>query len=249
MNYSNNKVVFDNDSGKSISNKSSKAFNLTKVFGYCFIGLLITGLVAFGLGYLFNLWLINNYDVARRSLLFILIGTGIALIVMTFVIQGVFLKGRHSLYIPSLIYVILMGAMLSTMTIFIDWQILGYAFLITSGIFAIMTLIALISKNNLSGLAIVGMMMIFGALFVWLFTWLFTIWFPVVNMTLSYILNFVIFAAVMLITIADLYRIGKICEQGEMSNNLSLYCAFTIYTDFIYIFIRIAALLSSTSNR
>ena len=33
--------------------------------------------------------------------------------------------------------------------------------------------------------------------------------------------------------------IKKITERGEMSTNLELYCAFTLYVDFIYILIRV----------
>lgn len=57
--------------------------------------------------------------------------------------------------------------------------------------------------------------------------------------TLYWVISFAIFAAMMFITIFDIWNIKKITERGEMSTNLELYCAFTLYVDFIYILIRI----------
>ena len=54
-----------------------------------------------------------------------------------------------------------------------------------------------------------------------------------------WIVSFALFAAMMFITIFDIWNIKKICEKGEMSTNLELYCAFTLYVDFIYILIRV----------
>jgi FtsH-binding integral membrane protein len=108
-----------------------------------------------------------------------------------------------------------------------------------------MTVIALITKSSMNGLAIIGSMLFIGAGITGLFAWIFTLFLPIYNLTLYYILTFAVFVAVMLITMWDVKRITTICENGEMNNNLSLYCAFTIYTDFIYIFMRIALILAA----
>ena len=57
-------------------------------------------------------------------------------------------------------------------------------------------------------------------------------------------MDFALFAGMLLLIIVDLNQIGKICERGEMSKNLTLFCALTLYTDFVYIFIKIAYYLA-----
>ena len=48
-----------------------------------------------------------------------------------------------------------------------------------------------------------------------------------------------------------MYRIRKIAEGGSGSNNLALYCALNLYSDFIVIFLRVLyfVLIASKGNR
>ena len=107
------------------------------------------------------------------------------------------------------------------------------AFGITSGIFLIMSLIALLTRGNLHPLWMMAMGLFIGAGILSLVNWL------IGSNTIAWIVTFAIFAAMMLITMFDIWNIKRICERGAMSNNLALYCAFTLYVDFIYILIRI----------
>ena len=93
-----------------------------------------------------------------------------------------------------------------------------------------------------------GLSMLFGSMIVFLFSWLMSLWMPALGMMI-YIIDFVIFIAIMLLTLVDIVRITRIAEQGEMSTNLALYCSFIIYVDFIYIFIRIVYYLAIFSQR
>ena len=101
-----------------------------------------------------------------------------------------------------------------------------------------MALIALLSKGRLNGLAIAAMGLFFGAAILSLVLWMMML-FGVFSGTLYWIVSLATFAAVMLITIWDMARIKAIAQQGEMTKNISLYCAFVLYNDFIYIFLRI----------
>ena len=65
---------------------------------------------------------------------------------------------------------------------------------------------------------------------------------------LGWIVTFASFGAIMLITAFDVWRIRRISESGQASKNLALYCAFNIYIDFIYMFMRIAMILSRVSR-
>ena len=227
-------------------------FSLVKVFGYMFAGLLITTIVMLGLGGLFrHLFGIGDAfaeqtpdfsnDNALMALLIVMIVSFVGLIIMSFVVPMVLHRGRHSILVPSIIYSVLMGASLSTLAIFIPWYLLGVTFGITAVIFGLLSLIALLSKGRLNGLAIVGIGLITGAMFISLFLWILSLF---MNVTwLFWVVSLATFAGMMLITIWDVARIKRIAEEGAMSNNLSLYCAYILYNDFIYIFLKVLRIL------
>ena len=218
---------------------SSGLFSFAKVFLYMFIGLAITAAVSFGVGFIIYQSLVNGADpeMIGNVYLGLMIGSGISILVLTFVINFVLLRGKHSILVPAIIYVVLMGVLLSSFALFIDWKILGMAFGITSGIFLIMTLIATLTKGNLHPLLMIGIGLLIGSLVLSLVNWL------IGSSTIMWIVTFAVFAAMMLITMFDIWNIKKITERGELSNNISLYCAFTLYVDFIYIFIRVVYFL------
>lgn len=219
--------------------------NFARVFLYMFILIAITGGVAFGLGYV----IATSYAKAiegggdttaiLNTYLGLIIGSSIALFIMVLVINFVFIRGKHSVVVPSIIYAVLVGVLISSFTIWMDWVIIGTAFAITAGIFAIMALIAYFTKGNMSPLLMMGLGLIIGVV-------------PLILINLflgstmvSWIVSFVIFAAIMFITMFDIWRIKKIAEQGYMNKNLSYYCAFVMYVDFINIFIRILYFLAT----
>ena len=241
-NYGSNEPQFQNVNQVETPTSGSKGLNLGKVFGVMFIWLLFTAGIAFLGGYLFSLWLAKNFDQAYNGIFAVMIVSGISLIILTFVIQLYALRKDKGMLILSSLYVLAMGILCSSMTIFIDWQILGVAFGITCAIFGVLALIGMLAKN-VKPIAMVGMMVLIGALMVSLITWIVSIWLPV-NATFLWILDFAIFGAMLLLIIVDMHNINKICESGQMSRNLTLYCALTLYTDFVYIFIRIAYYLA-----
>ena len=222
------------------------ALSLTRIFMYMFVELLITAGISVGLGLLFRHIFagadINAMNDAAITYIVIMIVSGLSVLVLS-ILLNVFLYKGKSLWVPSILFVVFMGVLLSSFTIFVDWGVLGLAFGITSGAFGLMALIAFLSKGNLSGLAIAGLGLLIGAMLL-----------GVVNVILYFatggawtvlyiVISFILLAAMMLITIFDMWRIKKICEKGEMSTNLELYCAFTLYVDFIYILIRIIYIL------
>ena len=231
---------------KPIANKST-GLSIAKVFGYMFFGLLITAAIAMGLGFYFGNVLLADAatEIETRVqetnaiiLLVALIVSFIGIIVLSFVVPIVAIRNKRSVLVPAIIYSVLMGVMLSTLVIFIDWVILGLTFGITAVIFGLMALIALISKSRLNGLAIAAIGLFVGAGFIALAMWILML--LGFNVTLLYwIVSFAVFAAVMFITMWDMARIKAIVEKGEMNPNVSLYCAFILYNDFINIFLRL----------
>lgn len=216
---------------------SSRLLSFAKVFLYMFFGLAITTAVSFGVGYIFLAAGWNGADpqVLANSYFGVMIGSAIAILVLTFVIQFVFLRGKHSILVPAVIYCVLMGVLLSSFTIILEnnYWLLGMAFGITAGIFLLMSLIAVISRGNLSPLLMVGIGLLIGSGILTLVNIF------IGSSMIVWIVSFAVFAAIMFITIFDIWNIKKICEHGAMSNNLALYCAFTLYVDFIYILIRV----------
>lgn len=212
--------------------KSSGTLSFAKIFFYMFLGLALTTGVAFGVGAIL-VYKCPDIQTFRNVYLGLMIGSGIALILMTFIINLVFLRGKHSILVPAIIYCLLMGTLLSSFTIFIDWRLLGMAFGITSGVFLLMTLLAVFTKGNMSPLAMLGIGLLMGSGILILVNLL------VRSSTLYWVISFAVFAAMIFITIFDIWNIKKITERGEMSTNLELYCAFTLYVDFIYILIRV----------
>lgn len=225
------------------SSVDSKTLNLGKVFGIMFLWLLATAGIAFGGGALFANWLLADKVVAANGILTTLVISGISLIVLTFVIQFWALRRDKGMIVLSSLYVLCMGLLCSSMTLFIDWRILGIALGLTTAIFGVLAIIGLIAKN-VKPIAMVGLMVLFGALIVSLGTWIITLFTHMSNPALLWILDFAIFGAMLLLVIVDMNQIGKICANGEMSRNLTLYCALTLYTDFVYIFIKIAYYLA-----
>lgn len=217
-----------------VVDKTVKTSLLARSFVYMFLGLLITGAVALGLGYLFLVT--KTMDTAGMG---VLIGCSIGVIIMSFVNSLVLLKGNHSLVVPCIIYALLMGGLLSGFVgVGISPELLSTAFLISAGVFGLMALIGILSKGNLNMLALMAIGLVSGAALLSLVFLIVSLFTNTFNWMFFWI-DMAIFVAMMLFTIFDINQIAKISKQGENSTNLALYCAMTLYTDFIYIFVKI----------
>ena len=251
---SDTQVVYD------FSDKQSKGAFLTKVFGMMFLCLLITTVVAAGLGFGSQFFLdqaikAGNEELAT-NIVYALVGTLIvsvvALLVMSFVLPITFIRRRHNILVPLMIYVVLMGIMLSTFTFVFDWVILVESFGITSLIFGTMALLGYISKGRLTGIGFILLGLIIGALGLSLINWLMIMFGGVseANVQLSWIVSLLIFAFLMLVTLYDVHRIKKIAEAGAgQDNNLTYYCAYILYSDFIAILIRVIYYVALITGR
>ena len=166
---------FDNENKQTVTqtvdltDKQSKGAFLTKVYGWMFICLLVTTVVAAGLGYgsMFLLNSVANDAEAFSNLVSVmivaLIVSVIALLVMSFVVPITFIRGKHNIIVPLMIYVVLMGVLLSTFTWLFEPIILVEAFGITSLIFGIMALLGHLSKGKLAGIGVIMLGLIIGA--------------------------------------------------------------------------------------
>lgn len=218
---------------------SSTTLNIAKVFLYVFAGLLITTIVAIAAGLGLNQLLLKDAAAYNGVVTGIMIGVAIATLIDVIVMNAVTLKGDHSIIGPAVIYAILIGLLFSTFVIWIPWEILGTAFGITCLTFLLMGFIAFLSKGNLSPLLVGAIGLLGGAGILALVNFIVILINPALGTTLYWIITFAMFAFFMLVTVFDLWNLKKIAERGEMSNNITLYCAFSLYVDFINIFLRI----------
>ena len=105
------------------SDKRSVNTFVGKVYGYMFFGLLLTAVIAFGLGIIFNLWIFGTINTSNIDysdvntninatgatvLIGTLIASSIGLLIVSSVVTFTALRGNHSVAIPALIYSILM---------------------------------------------------------------------------------------------------------------------------------------------
>ena len=235
---------------------SAKAF-YAKVFFYIGLGLLVTFAVAFGLGALFTKLIgvgstdiLSNKEIAYAGVyLGILISASIMQIVAMIWIMIAFRRGKAAM-VPFIIYAVVMGIFISAFTMFLPFWMIAAAFGLTSLVFGVMGLSAYLLGDKAKWFGIVGIGLLFGAIIVSLFVWLtYLISGGNVETTrISAILSIVVLFAMLLITIFDFYRMNKIAQSGAASKNLALYCAFNLYVDFIYIFIRILILLANSKR-
>ena len=134
---------------------ASDALSFAKVFLYMFMYLAITAVMAFGVSYLINHFYQQSVaaggtgDEVLMPYLYAMIAAIVVLLILGLIINFVVIRGKRSVLIPSIIYSIVMGGVLSFVVIFVDnWTLIGMAFGITSGVFLLMGLIALVSKGN-----------------------------------------------------------------------------------------------------
>ena len=239
-----------------LTDKQSKGAFLTKVFGWMFICLLITTVVAAGLGYGFMYLIVNSTEEVAANIMtgmiVTLIISVIALLIMSFVLPIKFIRGRSNILVPLIIYVVLMGILLSTFTWLFEPIILVEAFGITSLIFGLMALLGYLSKGRIAGIGVIMLGLLIGAGVLTLVNFLMILAGGIseANVTLSWIVSLAIFAFLMFMTMWDVARINQIASKGDTgNNNLVHYCAYILYSDFIALLVRVVYYLALFSRR
>ena len=221
--------VYNTSTSQYEGENSSKTFSMVKIYAFMALALLITGLVAYGLPYL----LIATGTTA--AYIPIMIVSSIIMIPMMIVIQlKAFKKTSKAVPICFFVYSVAMGCLLSSILIAVDLSLVAIAFLIAAGTFGVMALFGALTKNSLNGLLPIVFTAIIGASIISLVNLL------IGSETIYWIVEFVMFGAMLLITAIDMNNIKKIAYSTEgSSTNVALFCAFNLYVDFIYIFIRV----------
>jgi uncharacterized protein len=227
------------------------------VFLYMFIGLAITALTAFG----FSAFLANVYpdpnqlsqlsDQGSAILLFSVISAAIISIVDSFLMPVFSRKSGRAPWFGYILYALCMGIMLSVVLLAgVSFQLIGEAFGMTALVFLVMALIGAFSKVNLRPLAYIGICLLVGVFLMGIFWGIYYLVNPAFfALTYSgyYVLVSLLIIVVMMLFIAyDVNRMVAIADQGVLTSNAALYCAFSLYSDFLVLFLRILYLLLAT---
>ena len=138
------------------------------------------------------------------------------------------------------VYSFLTGMTLSVIYVAYTLSSLAAVFFITAGMFAVMAVIGLATKKNLSGIGSACMMALIGIIIA-----------SIVNMVILHssmlefgvsILGVVIFSG---LTAYDTQKIKKMAAYSSnvTENSLALFGAFELYLDFINLFLRLLSIL------
>lgn len=235
---------------------------IARVFGYLFIGLGITAIITF----LFPViamrnpnWYQNGYltDAGATMVLGVGIGSVIVLFIDMFLMAFWGRKSGKAPWIPYIIYAVAVGFALSLyLLVGVSYSLLGEAFGLSALVFGIMGLIGYFSKRSMSGFAFVGLTL---AILLIVYSLFFLIQYLVLLGTnqwaayqQSFIYNMVasiiILIITMIVTAIDVNSMRKMAAQGITNNNMALYCAYNLYSDYIMILIRILYLLALTQK-
>ena len=249
-------VRFSNNETRSKQSQSPVSLSSSKFIGKVFLytagALLISAIVAAVIGIIFSTAITPNYDYSVITLdaekmkpyIGLLIGSLIAYFPLIIWINVVSFRGKGNMVVPFVLYAIVMGVLISSFTMFVPIPVIAISFGITCVVFGLLSLIGLTAKKDISFLGLVASGILGGALLVALFNLIWSLVFPGSFQMLYWLVSYAIFFAMMLITIVDVYRIKRIAQAGEGSNNIALYCAFNLYVDFIYMFLRILLIVA-----
>lgn len=227
---------------------------LARVYGYMGIALLITMGVS-----LFTSWLFSSHVNSAASLevmdnwiigyFGMIIGCAIGCLILGIYMPLRMVRGKHSLWVPFILYSVFMGGLLSIVLVAgISWAIIGEAFGISAAAFLIMFFIGYFAKKDFTLGAYIGIGILSMGLLLVVFWLIFGILTNSLNNMGAYALDMVysgLVCLIMLIFIAiDGYRVKKIAASGSATNNMYLYCAYIMYSDFITLLVRVIIILA-----
>lgn len=231
-------------STKPVASKAQKAtLSLVKVYLWFALGLLITGVVSLGLPNLLVLFQGTAGEETMNTIYIVGIVVSVILMIPALIVLNVqaFRKNVPLIITTYVIYALSMGVLLSSLFLSLvgpgeGMNTICVAFFVTGGVFLINgVLAALMKKTNLNMLWPILSSLVLGVLIISLVN------FFIGSETIYWIVEFVIFGIMLVSTLLDMHNINKLAESGQFENstNLSVYCGFMLYVDFIWLFIRI----------
>ena len=131
----------------------------------------------------------------------------------------------------------------------VDFGTIGEALGLTALAFGVVFLIGYFTKSDLSPRLFVALALLICIAFASIFWFVFYLINPAAFTWFDVGISVAIIVVCLLIVGFEANKMGKIVERGQGNNNLALYCAFSLYTDFIALFMRILYLVSASKKR
>lgn len=249
---------FNNDySDETISRGSSTWRALAKCYLYMFFALIISAGIAVG-GFFGLRQLVLNantqaqLEVISTGYLIALITSSIGVIVMMIVTMFVAVRNKKGGLVCLAFYSVFMGVLLSSIMLSIYAtsydlrsfaETIGWAFLATVGVFGAMSLYGFLAKEH-------GRALIYGI--VGLFTGVLIMTLMNIFMqstTLMWVIGYAYIALLMLYVGFDTWQMKRHAESGALTDGWAVYYALQLYSDFIYLFVRLAILIAANKER
>ena len=213
-----------------------KKVTLASIFGWMALALAVTSGVAIGIYLLLGFGLLP-VEWYMPLLIASSIGYFITFIVINF---RVLRNSTKSAVVPFFIYAAMMGVVMSSIMLYTAIDVIILAFLVSAVLFGAMAGYGYFAKRDLTAMGSIASMAFIGAFILVPILWFFY------NETLYWIVTFVMFGAIMLITSYDVWMIKKQLEYGSPSRNAAVFFALRLYVDFINIFIRVVMFLNAS---
>ena len=217
----------------SYGNSNTSTYTMSKVFGWLFYAILLTAVTSVGLPFL--LAAINAVELYSTITFVGLIVVFILSFASTIVIART--QSKAVAITMFSLFAVAMGTWISPLIISYDLGTVVYALFVTAGVFGIMALYGALTKRDLSGFGSLLMMVLIGALILSLLNIFFA------STPLDWVLSYVILGVYIGFVAFDVQRIKRLSQAGQLNINTSLIMALNLYIDFVYIFIRLLAIL------
>lgn len=210
---------------------------MSKIFGWMFIGLLVTFLTGYGI------------SLNPNMLLNVMSTTGLVLIVIAEFALVIFLSARITKMKPItakisfLLYSFVSGLTFSSIFVVYEMSSIMFVFLITAIIFALFAVLGATIKIDLTK---VGTYLIMGLIAVILVS--------IVNIflnssSLDFMLSIIFVLIFIGLTAYDVQRLGRISQLSLIDeDNLAIYGALELYLDYINLFLHLLSILGSSRD-
>ena len=146
---------------------SRKGISYAKIYLWFGLGILITGIVGFGLPYILQAIYGTNNESMVSCYTILVVASAIASIVLSLVINLRFMKEKSTASIICFtLYSVAFGILLSSALSFVGLETSLYAFLITGGVMFLMGIFGALLKNRIKNIYLVILSLLFSSLII-----------------------------------------------------------------------------------
>lgn len=249
-----NGEIIDNNQEEGKEYGGSVSLNMGKVFLWMGIGLAITALLSFVTPDIVVALSGGNGEVATNAYIWMIIVSAIIMLPAVIMISmPLFTKHAPVAVTGYFIYTVATGVLLSALMLILASYLedsalfaknAALAWGITAICFVLMGILGIAFKHMNAVIPLLLTLMV-GCLVISLVN------FFLQNDTIYWIVDFVLFGVILLITAVDMHNIAKISTRTNFKNDtaLAIYCAYVLYCDFISILVRVLLYLAVSAKK